>query len=97
MIIFLLIWFISGLLAYAIVLDTFTKEFPYMNHMAISSLFFIAGVFGLIAAPICLLLEGEIRKIGLRFRPISYEERKKIFYDTYPNLDAKYFERHYPR
>lgn len=81
-------WLVCSFVAYGLTLGGFTYHFPYMNNLRESLLFPIFGPFTIFAV---------VGVLGChwRLRPISKEERWKIFHEEHYCLSETYFERNH--
>ena len=86
LVLIVLAWFAVGFVNYGFTLGWFTHEFPYHKNSSVAVFVWITGP---LATPGILLTCGY--KYWL-IKPRTYEERLKIFCETYPTLTKKEFD-----
>jgi len=83
-----------AVIAYGLILGVFTREFPYMRHTepsvtaCVCGLLF--GVFGLIPTLIFCLTR---QPLAWRWKPLTKEQRWKIFDQEFGFLGREYFDK----
>lgn len=87
-------WAICAILSYGITLNTFTNQFPYMKHQG-----FATG-YSVIGGPVALIVSviesiDEPGGIGLRFKPMTYDQRLQYFLKDNAILGKEYFDENY--
>lgn len=87
---------VCAVASWGLTLGSFTQNFPYMKHTGICITFFI---FGLVLGPICLIALITIclmdQRVSFRLKPLSKEERWRIFHKQFNTLDREYFEQNH--
>jgi len=84
-----LFWLICGVIAYGVILGTFTRRFPWSRSAIMALLLAIFGPITLISS---LIFAAGTGHFGFRLVPLTKEQRWEAHKRSFPELSRAYFE-----